>query len=167
LLGSRNRASSSFAASGPCQPPAKLIFGVCVDPGAALPGGDPLFSKPDLGAEGGEVVMGRYGAGMVPIAELRQHRECLSGMILGDDGICYNRADLKNSEREYPRGRAPLLTGGERNAITKAARAARKIERTTKSLQKMGMLKKPTPARRVPVARRIAAPAGTSIINVE
>jgi len=149
-----------------CQPPLVLDQdGVtCVFPG----------SPADIslgGALGGVTVMGRYGAAMVPETEQRLHRECLPGMVLGDDNNCYNRRDLKNSERKYPKGRAPLLTGGERNAITKAARAARKIQRTEKQLRKLGMLKAPT--RRAAPKPKLLLPGdpglhgGTRIINVD
>ena len=96
--------------------------------------------------------MGRYGAALHPFVEDRMVRSCLPGMVLGKDVLCYNKRDLTNKEREYPKGRAPLLTGGERNAISKASRAAKKIERTTKQLQKLGMIKKPKTARKSPAA---------------
>lgn len=119
-----------------------------------------------IGRDQGEVVMGRYGAGMVPVLEERDTRTCLPGMVLGNDGICYNRRDIKNAEREWPKGRRPLLTGGDRNAITKAARAARAIQRTTKSLQKMGMLPKPSSRPRKPPAAKRLAP-GITVIDTE
>jgi len=129
-----------------------------------VPGGATGFET----SGGGEVIMGRYGAGMIPIEEQRLHSTCLPGMVLGNDDICYNRKDLKNNERLYPKGRRPLLTGGDRNAITRAARAARAIQRTEKQLQKMGMLRKPTrrAAPKVSPYRQIG-PGGPSIINVE
>jgi len=100
---------------------------------------------------GGAVVMGRYGAGEVPGNMVVNRAVCRPGMVVGDDGICYNRSQLKNSEREWPRGRRPLLTGGDMRAISTAARAGRRLERTTKRLQKIGMMKKPAPrARRLP-----------------
>jgi len=99
----------------------------------------------------GDVVMGRYGAGEVPGNMVVNRAVCRPGMVVGDDGICYNRSQLKNSEREWPRGRRPLLTGGDMRAIATAARAGRRLERTTKRLQKIGMMKKPAArARRLP-----------------
>lgn len=92
----------------------------------------------------GEAVMGRYGAALVPKRKMVRNAICPRGTILGDDGLCYNNHDLTNKQRKWPKGRAPLLTGGEVNAISIASRAAGKIERKTKQLQKMGMLKKPT-----------------------
>jgi len=119
------------------------------------------------GSMGGAAVNGRYGPALAPDSENRIHRTCLPGMVLGDDSLCYNRRDIKNSERKYPKGRAPLLTGGERNCITKAARAARKIQRTEKQLQKLGMLKKPTRRAAPRAPQRLLGPAGPSIINGE
>jgi len=120
------------------------------------------------GAMGGVAVMGRYGAAMAPETEERLHRTCLPGMVLGDDSLCYNRRDLKNSERKYPKGRRPLLTGGDRNAITRAARAARAIQRTEKQLRKLGMLKTPAPRRAKAKPQMLQLPPGSpSIINVE
>lgn len=110
------------------------------------------------GGMGGAAVMGRFGAALAPDTEMRLHRECLPGMVLGNDDLCYNKRDITNRERKYPKGRAPLLTGGERNAITKASRAAKKIERTAKQLQKMGMLKKPSRGRAPSSIRHLTGP---------
>jgi len=96
----------------------------------------------------GDVVMGRYGAGEMPGNMVVNRALCRPGMVVGDDGVCYNRSQIKNSEREWPRGRRPLLTGGDMRAIATAARAGRRLERTTKRLQKIGMMKKPAPRRR-------------------
>lgn len=115
-----------------------------------LPGGETGFI-PVEAAEFGEAVMGRYGAGLEPAVEDRMTRICPRGTVLGDDGICYNRRDLRNSERMYPRGRRPLLTGGEMRAISTAASAAKKLDRKKKQLEQMGMLKKS----RSRVARRL------------
>jgi len=108
-----------------------------------------MITAPAAMGTAGEAVMGRYGAALAPEVEVRQHSQCLPGMVLGNDGLCYNRRDIRNADRMWPKGRAPLLTGGERNAITTARRAARKIETATKSLQKMGMIKKPAPRRQI------------------
>ena len=94
---------------------------------------------------GGDVVMGRYGAGEMPGNMVVNRAVCRPGMVIGDDGVCYNRSQIKNSEREWPRGRRPLLTGGDMRAIATAARAGKRLERTTKRLQKIGMMKKPPP----------------------
>jgi len=72
-----------------------------------------------------------------------ERRVCRRGMQLATDGLCYNRGAITNKQREWPRGRRPLLTGGDMRAIGVASRAANKLERTTKRLQGMGMMKKP------------------------
>jgi hypothetical protein len=133
---------------GDCQP-LSTFSGVGGVVARRLPGGSTgRIAVPDVG----DAVMGRYGAALHPFVEDRMVRSCLPGMVLGNDGLCYNKRDLTNKERQYPKGRAPLLTGGERNAISKASRAAKKIERTTKQLYKLGMIKKPT-ARRAPAPK--------------
>jgi len=95
----------------------------------------------------GEATMGRYGAAMVPDMLAISRADCtfdgtVRGLILGDDGLCYNKSQLSNKERKWPRGRRPLLTGGEMRAISIAARAAGRVSRTTKRLADIGMLKK-------------------------
>jgi len=100
----------------------------------------------------GEAVMGRYGAGLVPGNKVIDRAVCLRGMVLGNDGICYNRSQIRNADREWPRGRRPLLTGGDMRAISTAARAGRRLEGATKRLQKIGLMKKPTGRRRAPKA---------------
>ena len=118
--------------------------GLCVDLSAALPGGDPLFQV-GVGA-----VMGRYGPAYQGNSRLVQRTTCLPGDIVGNDGLCYPRKSLTNNERMWPRGRQPLLTGGEMRAISIANRAAGKLERTTKRLQKIGLMKKAAPRRIAP-----------------
>jgi hypothetical protein len=105
---------------------------------------------------GGKPVRGRFGAAMNPRIELNRVRTCKAGMVLGKDRKCYNKRDLRNSERMWPRGRRPLLTGGEMRAVSVASAAAKKLQRKEKQLQELGLLKKPAsrsrraPAQRVP-----------------
>ena len=137
------------APSGPCGPGRFRVAGVCVDPGAAAPGGPPLFQMlgPGSGAGSvapvGDAVMGRYGAGLVPGSRIVDRATCLRGMQLGNDGLCYNKGQIKNSERMWPRGRRPLLTGGDMRAISVASRAANRLTRTAVRLQEIGLIKKP------------------------
>jgi len=87
----------------------------------------------------GDAVMGRFGAGLEPGVEVIERSVCLTGMILGEDGLCYNKGQISNTQRMWPRGRRPLLTGGDMRAIGIAARAGRKVEATTKRLQGLGL----------------------------
>jgi len=115
---------------------------------------------PRGGGQVGEAVMGRFGAGLHPGVENIQRSVCLTGMILGEDGLCYNKGQISNSQRMWPRGRRPLLTGGDMRAISIAARAGRRVEATTKRLQGLGMIKKPASRRALPRhqhAKEIAA----------
>jgi len=113
----------------------------CVSP-------DSPFGQGALADQFGEAVNGRYGAGLLPAVRMTDTRTCPRGSVLGNDGVCYNKRDLKNSEREWPRGQRPLLTGGEMRAIRIAAGAAKKLQVKTKQLQSLGMLKRPTSRRR-------------------
>jgi len=102
--------------------------------------------------------MGRFGAGLPPMVEVRQHRECLPGMVLGRDGLCYNKSDIKNKDRAYPKGRRPLGTPGELAALAKAASFGRRMETTVKRMQKIGVLKKPAPRRSPPKTTHLLGP---------
>ena len=93
--------------------------------------------------EVGNAVMGRYGAALQPGSKIIDRALCLPGMVLAKDGLCYNRSQIKNSERMWPRGRKPLLTGGEMRAISVASRAAGRLTRTAVKLQEIGLIKKP------------------------
>jgi len=97
----------------------------------------------------GEAVMGRFGAGLTPAIRMTDVRVCPRGTVLGMDGLCYNRRDIRNAERFWPRGRRPLLTGGEMRCITVAAAAAKKLKTKQKQLESLGLLKRPAPRRRL------------------
>ena len=88
----------------------------------------------------GDAVMGQFGAALEPAVRMTDTRVCPRGTVLGMDGLCYNKRDLKNTERLWPKGRAPLLTGGEMRCISIASRAANKLARKQKQLRSMGML---------------------------
>ena len=107
-----------------------------------LPGGETGFQ------EFGAAVMGQFGAALEPGFRDTSTAVCPPGTVLGIDRLCYNKGDLKNKERAWPRGRKPLLTGGEMRCISIAAGAAKRLERKTKQLQSLGMMKKPSTSRR-------------------
>jgi hypothetical protein len=119
------------------------ITGNCVriDPSAILPGGAPFISSTQ---PYGAATHGRYGIAMVPAAQSQTRLSCPRGMVLGMDNLCYNRRDLRKDERKWVPPRKPLLTGGDLNAISRAARAAGRMEVQKKRLEKLGLLKKPT-----------------------
>jgi len=147
---------------GGCPPGLVLVNGECVaisGPRDPMPGGS-------------AAVMGRYGAAMVPSRFDVMTLDCLPGMVLGKmeaDGshLCYNKKDLTNKERKWPRGTRPLGTPGEMNALRKAASFGRRMETTVKRMQKIGVLKKPHTHRKPPAPRARQLSAGPSIINVE
>jgi len=147
-----------------------LPFGLCPPPLKRDSDGECRFpgSPADIsvgGAMQGEAVMGRYGAALTPDVEMRRHRGCLPGMVLGKDGLCYNRRDLKNSEREYPRGTRPLGTPGEMACLRKAASFGRRMETTVKRMQKIGVLKKPATRKATRAPKMLTD--GVRVVNVE
>jgi len=108
----------------------------------------------------GDAVMGQFGAALEPAFMTVERSVCLSGMQLARDGLCYNKGSISNSQRMWPRGRRPLLTGGDMRAIAIAARAGATLDRTTKRLRNLGMMKRlPTPRKAAPHQHAKALPA--------
>jgi hypothetical protein len=112
----------------------------------------------------GEAVLGQYGAALEPGVRPTETLICPRGTVLGTDNLCYNKRDIRNDERKWPRGRRPLLTGGEMRCISIASRAAGKLQRKQKQLQDLGMLKKPAPRRRAPKQITAGTP-GVQVIS--
>jgi len=135
---------------GPCDPGQIFRDGFCQTIGSPAGGV-------------GEAVMGRFGAALEPMFVTQNVMRCLPGMVLGKAGpggipLCYNKKQISNKERLWPKGRAPLLTGGDMRCIAKAAAAANKLKRTQKRLEDIGLLKKPTRS------KQKALPRGRSVI---
>jgi len=106
----------------------------------------------------GAAVAGRYGAAFEPGSIIIDRAVCGKGMTLGNDGLCYNKGAITNKQRQWPRGRRPLLTGGDMRAISIAARAGSKLDRTTKRLRSLGMMKALPKGRGAPRAHAHARP---------
>ena len=132
-------ADGRFPAPTVAQERIRAAEGLALDPAAGVP------------------VMGRFGAGFEPSVFMTDTRRCGRGAVLGIDGICYNKRDLRNNERWWPRGRRPLLTGGEMRAIATASSAAKKLQRKQKQLESLGLLKRPAPRTRraLPAGHRV------------
>lgn len=137
----------------------------CPEPLILSPQGNCIAPTSPRGAElfMGEAVMGQYGAALVPGTKLIDRAICLRGMQLGNDGLCYNKSQIKNNQRMWPAGRKPLLSGGDMRAISIAARAGRRLEGATKRLQRLGMMKKPASRRAPPHAHARAAKGVVSV----
>ena len=122
----------------PCPPPLKR------NPAT----GNCIFPKSPRGAEvfGGNVIDGQYGAGYVAGSRIVDVAQCPRGTVLGKDGICY--ANLANKNRLYPRGRRPLLTGGDMRAISRARTAGNRLANAKSDLIAIGMLKAAGPRKR-------------------
>ena len=145
--------------AGGCQavaPPAASTLGALrQEIGARAFGGDgrPFRTADEGFLPTGTAVMNgaaapRFGptraGGYAPDVREQFYRDCGPGAVLAKDGLCYNRRDLRNNERKWPRGRRPLLTGGEMRAISTAASAAKRLQRKQKQLMSLGLLPKPT-----------------------
>jgi len=140
------------------------VPGGCADPRLEPTGPDGRCEFPGSPASGvGQLRKGKYGPAEEPMFVTKNIRFCLDGMILGDDKLCYPKKQITNSQRLWPKGTAPLLTGGQMKAIRVAAGAGAKLERTTKRLQKIGLMKKPAPRRAAP---HLHAKAATGVISV-
>jgi len=132
--------------------------GFCVSPRSTFGRGAGAESAPV-----GDAVMGRYGAALEPGVMLIERSVCLPGMQLGDDGLCYNKGQITNKQRAWPRGRKPLLTGGEMRAIGIASRAGRRVDATAKRLRELGMMKQLPRSKAKPHAH---AKAATGVVSV-
>jgi len=134
---------SGFAPTGPAPCPEGTVpdpkqRGFCVAPSSTFGG------RSGVARDFGTAEMGQFGAGLNPAVFLTETRRCPRGAVLGSDGLCYNRRDIANTNRMWPRGRRPLLTGGEMRCISIASSASKKLQRKQKQLQDMGMLPKPS-----------------------
>lgn len=147
----RRRSSGGGTSLAACPSGSRRVGNACVDlaPGGDVSGGGMLLST-------GEVVKGRYGAAEVPeMEDITMHR-CRRGLVLGDDGLCYRKGDLRKDERKWKPGRKPLFTGGEQNAVATAARVAGRLQAHQSRLQRLGMLKKPKGRRQIELELRYA-----------
>lgn len=157
----------SVPGSGPCGPLGIQVAGRCVTPDLPMIDVNPM--QPQYGPAG-QPVAGRYGMAMAPQITMRQTSRCPTGMVLGADGLCYNKRDLRKSERKWVPGRKPLFTGGDLNAITRAA----KLEDRAKDIaQKMGFNVRTKAAAARDTARksrgrgRRPAPAGITVVDTD
>lgn len=148
--------TSTMQGGGPCPQGFVMVGSTCIPTSPiSLLGGRGVFPMP-TGVNGplvpdqyGAARLGRYGAGLEPARRSSVTLTCPPGSVLGKqeaDGsfLCYNRREISNKERKWPRGRRPLLTGGEMRAISVASTAAKKFQRTQKRLQGLGLVSKPS-----------------------
>jgi len=116
---------SPLVAARKCKNSQILVAGVCVDPGAALPFGDPLFSRPS-----GVAVEGAFGMpAFSPAVELVETRRCPPRMVLGFDNLCYPKAVLppRSQFRKWKRAPSPTLSRRDEAAINRAAGAKDRV----------------------------------------
>lgn len=120
-----------------CPPPARIdpVTGVCGFFLGSQAGPDPQFN----GGGGGGAVGGRLHTGdHAPQVVAVTTRRCLRGSVLGIDGICHSKREIRNSDRMYPKARRPLGTSGDMSAVRKAGVFANRLKRTEKTLNKVG-----------------------------
>jgi len=138
-----SRIRSFFAPAPAPSPAAGCVWPARIDPRS---GQCRVFVGDQAGADNapvGQAVMGKYGAAYLPGNMVIDRAVCLPGDVVGNDGMCYPRRSIRNSDREWPRGRRPLLTGGDMRAISIAHRAGARMTRAAGRLQDMGIIKKP------------------------
>jgi len=139
----------SLVASGSSQCPSgsRGIPPFCIDAfpggqgsgsGLLVSSGDPRTSRAMIGA-----------SAVVPMTRNQTVHTCGKGAVLGIDGLCYDKRTIRKDQRKWVPGRKPLLTGGDLNAIAKAARAARRMKVQQRRLEQLGLLKRPKPSRGV------------------
>ena len=113
-----------FGGGPECTFPKFEIAGVCVDPTAVLPGGDPF-----IGTAPGAVVEGIEGRPAIQSGtrQITRHT-CPPGYILGRQNLCYWNLPRNSKLRKWRPGRRPLFTGGDLNAIARTRRLASRAE---------------------------------------
>jgi len=73
----------------------------------------------------------------IPAIRAVRTRMCRRGSVLGKDGFCHPKGTIRNSDREYPKGRRPLGTPADLKAVTVAARFGRRLVSNKKRLKKL------------------------------
>lgn len=131
-FGTRPLSVAGLPITGPARP-ADCGFGFVRDAiGRCVPG---------LGQSPGSDADALAGFGQ-PAVVNRATRLCGRGNVLDINGFCRDKRTIRNSDRMYPKGRRPLMTGGDLRCIATASRAAKRLQTQTKRLQKLGMLPK-------------------------
>lgn len=138
------------------------VSGICVFTGSPAGRGLPPLETVELARPIGDAVMGMHGVALEPGVRQTATLVCLPGMVLGTDDLCYNKAKFPNKQRKHPKGRKPLLTGGELNAISVATRAAGRVKTQVTRLQNLGLLDKPKSKAK---QKQIAPPAPVVVVQ--
>lgn len=124
--GARGGGAAPLVPQG-CPPGLIRVGSQCVNPTAALPGGDPFVTTAggQVVASGGGAVMGAFGfPAQQPDVEVRHHRTCGPGLVLGRDDLCYPKAVLgrRSRWRKWRQAPRPMMTGADMKAIRRAKR---------------------------------------------
>jgi len=104
----QNGGGNSFGVN--CMPPRMQIGGVCVDPTAMLPGGDPFISP----------ATGIFGAPSVaPITSSQRVLKCARGLVLGKDNRCYAKGSIPRNARKWKPEPKPLVSRSDVKALAR------------------------------------------------
>jgi len=117
--------SSGLSSQGDCGRGMIRVAGICIDPGAAAPGGDPFISRAS-----GAAVEGAFGMpAFTPLEEQVLTRRCPRRMVLGFDNLCYPKAVLppRSQFRKWKRAPSPTLSRRDEAAIMRAASAKDRV----------------------------------------
>jgi len=93
-------------------------------------------SVASFAAPAGDAIMGQWGAALEPAVFSQTRRACIRGMVLGTDGLCYNKP-FANNKRMWPRGTKPFLSGGDVKCIRRA-NTLRRSKGSKKLLRELG-----------------------------
>lgn len=90
----------------------------------ALPGGQTGTGVDVYGA----AVMGAFGRpALQPYVYSQPVRRCPPGLVLGKDGLCYDK--IANKDRMWPRGPRPFMTGADMKALRRAASLKNRVKK--------------------------------------
>lgn len=77
---------------------------------------------------GGAAVVGAFGIpAMQPQVEFVERRQCLKGMVLGEDNLCYAKGSLPRKFRKWRPDPRPPVTAADAKAIRRADRTRKRL----------------------------------------
>jgi len=134
--GGRDAGLNTFAAGCPTGFRRDPQTGQCLKEGISgaierfLPGG-----KTGTAADiYGQASLGMFGVPAIAPAQLSQAvYRCPPGTVLGKDNLCYAKGSITNKQRKWPKGRKPLLTGGDMRVLSRARTLEGKVKRAAQS----------------------------------
>ena len=121
---------TNFGTADPCPTGYSWDGAQCVATGIGgviertLPGGATGYGSDVYG----QAVMGAFGRpALQPYVYSQPVRRCPPGLVLGKDGLCYDK--IANKDRMWPRGPRPFMTGSDMKALRKAASLKQRVKK--------------------------------------